>query len=57
MWTRLTRDDEVDDDVAEIRRKHTGKQPPRKAGGREVAYKAEAEDDHHTLFRIRSQWL
>ena len=44
MWARLERDDE--DEVPEIRQKYTGKQPPRKAEGREVAYaRAEVEDE------------
>ena len=40
-----TRDDQQEDEVPEMKRKHTGKQPPRKAEGREVAYsEAEVED-------------
>ena len=45
MWTRLTRDDGNETEVAEVKRKYTGKQPPRKAEGREVAYRPEVEGD------------
>ena len=53
MWTRLTANDEYDqENYPEVRRRHTYKQPPRKAEGRGVVYEEwnpEAEADGSVL--------